>query len=166
MRRRLLPVCLIAILVLTASVPAEAEGQQPSAASAEPEDRDQRLLEAARADGRKALMQELRKRLERIQAAPRDAHVNEAAGELALHLLPGMRQAELLAGIGPPNRCMDFPGRDETGQRVFPAPCRSATDWFYSLYRLPEGWRGGGPELLLGFDSSGVCTDASWQYTR
>jgi hypothetical protein len=45
------------------------------------------------------------------------------------------------------------------------APCQTNDDWFYSFYHLPEGWLGGGPELLLGFDGQ-VCKSAKWMITR
>jgi hypothetical protein len=46
------------------------------------------------------------------------------------------------------------------------APCVERSDWFYSFYHLPEGWVGGGPELLLHFDGSDFCTTADWRFTQ
>ncbi len=51
-------------------------------------------------------------------------------------------------------------------QDAITAPCKSAGQAFYSFYKLPEGQRGGGPELLLSFDSKSICTAATFAFTR
>ena len=41
----------------------------------------------------------------------------------------------------------------------------SGTDLFYSFYHLPQGWLGGGPELLLQFQGE-RCVSAQWRFTQ
>lgn len=46
------------------------------------------------------------------------------------------------------------------------AACGATANWGYSFYHLPEGWRGGGPELMLQFGPGGAVKDASWFGTK
>jgi len=36
----------------------------------------------------------------------------------------------------------------------------------WEFFKLPAGWRGGGPELHLTIDPSDRCTSATWRYSR
>jgi hypothetical protein len=46
------------------------------------------------------------------------------------------------------------------------APCKVVGQVFYSLYKLDKGALGGGPELLLSYDSAGKCSEAKITFTR
>jgi hypothetical protein len=46
------------------------------------------------------------------------------------------------------------------------AGCTRAGDAVYSFYVLPEGTLGGGPELSLTFDTSGICVRAEWVHSQ
>ena len=46
------------------------------------------------------------------------------------------------------------------------APCKAVGQVFYSLYKLDKGALGGGPELLLTYDSSRKCSEAKIAFTR
>jgi len=71
-----------------------------------------------------------------------------------LDALRRMHRRELRAQLGPPRTC---------DERMI-TPCKSADDWVYAFYYVPN-W-GGGPELLLQFDYNDRCTLASWAFTR
>jgi hypothetical protein len=87
-------------------------------------------------------------------------------GDLDVAPVAGMSRDDLRAALGEPGSCVDNPVTDAQGNRRPVAPCQTNDDWFYSFYRLPEGWVGGGPELLLTFDAAGTCTAADWRFTQ
>lgn len=60
--------------------------------------------------------------------------------------------------LGTPTSC--------TGKATPSAPCKSADQVFYSLYRLPIDSVGGGPELLITYDAKRVATQAIITQTR
>jgi hypothetical protein len=74
----------------------------------------------------------------------------------AVDFLVGINRTQLENILGVPYACRE----------PFTAPCKSANQAFYSLYKLARGARGGGPELLLSFDEQGVCTRAEVVQTR
>jgi hypothetical protein len=138
------------VVVATVALPAvtRSESQEPPGSPERPEKRETR---------RAILLRELRSRLDRVRATAPDAHIVDG-GDLVVEPLLGASQAELLTALGEPSRCAGLGGRI--------APCQEDSQWFYSFYHLPSGSRGGGPELLLTFSAGGLCTDASWRYTR
>lgn len=72
--------------------------------------------------------------------------------------LVGMSRHDISTTLGTPRPCK--------GKGLPSAPCESEGQGFYSLYRLPTGWVGGGPELLLTFDAKNVCTRAEIRHTQ
>jgi hypothetical protein len=113
---------------------------------------------------RTTLLKTLRQRLDRLPQKP-SAPVNDG-GDLPLEALAGATCAELRDALGTPHTCQGVGYHDAQGNPHPVAPCESSTDWFYSFYRLPDGWVGGGPELLLQFDDQCVCVRALWRHTQ
>ena len=70
--------------------------------------------------------------------------------------LVGKRRSDILVGLGEPDAC---PAHDHGG-------CAAVGEWLYLFYKLPAGWRGGGPELHLNFDAAQRCLRAEWVFTQ
>jgi hypothetical protein len=126
-----------------------------------------------RLDQRGGALAVLRAALDRARAARPEQQVT--TGPVDATVLVGMSQLAIIRALGAPGRCTVAPQTvcDPTTQpvqcrqemRAQPAPCTSGTDLFYSFYHLPEGWLGGGPELLLRFQGQ-TCVAADWRYTE
>jgi len=96
-------------------------------------------------------------------------------GPVESAVLVGMSRQDILAALGEPGQCRVAPQticdpnvqpvRCREEMRAQPAPCTSDSDLFYSFYHLPEGWLGGGPELLLHFEGD-RCVAADWRFTQ
>ncbi len=129
-----------------AASPTEPSPPAPAPAPAAP---------AAEEPSASAVLADLRARLGRVRAAEPDAHVVEGPVEAAA--LVGAHRGVVERALGEPARC----DADQA-----PAPCEQPADVFYSFYHLPDGWVGGGPELLLRYDAAGSCTQAVWRFTQ
>jgi len=70
--------------------------------------------------------------------------------------LVGLRQTQIHVVLGDPDACV----KPKNGS------CLGSSEWTYSFYRLPPGWRGGGPELVLSFDEDLGVRLAAWLYSR
>lgn len=115
---------------------------------------------------------DLRERLERARASDADEPVT--TGPASVEGLVGTHRGVIENALGAPSECEmgtqtvcpggGGPCVDE--ERAVPAPCEGPDDVFYSFYHLPEGWVGGGPELLLRYDAAGRCTHAVWRFTE
>ena len=120
---------------------------------------------AARADPAEAALGALAGKLAAVRAAPADKAFSDG-GDSDVSPLVGVSAARVRAALGEPRVC----GKDDStiakDARHPMAPCRAEGDWFYSFYRLPTSSVGGGPELLLQFDASGICTLATWRHTQ
>lgn len=126
-----------------------------------------------RSDPRGRALAVLRAALDRARAARPEEHVT--TGPVDATVLVGMSRSAIVRALGTPGQCRVAPQticdpnmrpvqcREE--MRAQPAPCTSGTDLFYSFYHLPQGWRGGGPELLLRFQGE-RCIAAEWQLTE
>jgi hypothetical protein len=71
----------------------------------------------------------------------------------------------MLSGLGHPRWCKV----DDDDVRFIPWSnpiCETAANWGYSFYRLPEGWRGGGPELMIQFGPNEAVKAAWWFGTK
>ncbi|MBI5490253.1 MAG: hypothetical protein HY905_23155 [Deltaproteobacteria bacterium] len=112
-----------------------------------------------------APLRELRAALDDARTATSDQSLT-TGGEQPLDVLVGMTRDGIRDALGEPSTCTDVVWFDAAGRGHPVAPCSSHADWFYSFYHLPEGWVGGGPELLLQFDADGSCTAAAWHYTQ
>ena len=112
-----------------------------------------------------APLRELRAALDDARSASSDQSLT-TGGEQPLDALVGMTRDGIRDALGEPATCTEIVWFDDDGRGHPVAPCTSHADWFYSFYHLPEGWVGGGPELLLQFDADGSCTTALWQYTQ
>jgi hypothetical protein len=110
-------------------------------------------------------LRELRAALDDARSASDEDHLS-TGGEQPLDMLVGMTRSAIRAALGSPNTCAEDAYTDADGQGHPVAPCVERSDWFYSFYHLPEGWVGGGPELLLHFDGSDFCTTADWRFTQ
>ncbi len=104
---------------------------------------------AVAAPDRAALLAELRAQLDELADLvdfdePVRRWTNQDVGPLV-----GLTGDELQAALGAPQHCAD-----------------TRCTWFYSFFRLPPHWRGGGPSLFLTLDADGVCTAARWQHSR
>ena len=89
--------------------------------------------------------------------------ISPCARNDASTLVGASRQA-IVRGLGHPNWCT---GVDEL--RFIPwseQACGTAAIWGYSFYRLPQSWKGGGPELALEFGPNGAVKAASWFATK
>jgi hypothetical protein len=140
---------LTVVLVFLAAC--TAEGQAPRAAS--------RMR-----DDQTALLRELRTRLDSLrQGVPREPV--RRGGDLDVSPLRGLTRDQIRRALGTPEDCGPEV-HDESGNPIVTHPCRAFGDWFYSFYRFPRGWRGGGPDLLLRFNAAGVCTTAEWRFSR
>ena len=91
------------------------------------------------------LLEKLRHRRERYSYAD--------FPKVAVTGLAGLTKAEVRAALGAPSLCYR------------PSDCDRATRWWISFYAQLEGV-GGGPELVLYFDSRGVCTQAEWAMSQ
>jgi hypothetical protein len=76
--------------------------------------------------------------------------------------LIGATRARVLSELGEPAGCGRWEASPEGGKRWLEMPCAEARRLGYVFYYLPRRYVGGGPELVLAFDDSGVCTAASW----
>lgn len=108
----------------------------------------------------------LRAALDRARSAAPAENVRSATGTEPLGALVGLTQQAIRANLGEPHTCERNDVRDANGKARPVAPCQSNDDWFYSFYHLPENTLGGGPELLLTFDSARVCRSAVWLFTQ
>ncbi|MCX5842251.1 MAG: hypothetical protein NT022_00615 [Deltaproteobacteria bacterium] len=70
--------------------------------------------------------------------------------------LIGLSRSQISSALGEPNTCVS----------IMAAPCQDKSDLFYSFYKLPKNYRGGGPELLLKFGKNDVCKSATWAFTQ
>lgn len=132
---------------------------EPTSTEAEPvTDPPSEVVEPG--DGVATLLAELRRRLDEVARHSDSDEPFQNGGDLDVAPLAGLVRARLRNALGEPSTCADA-----SGQVLQMAPCRAATDWFYSFYKLPENWVGGGPELLLQFDGE-RCTSAAWRYTQ
>lgn len=153
MHRRYLTVCAALILLVfagceTGESPVDDDSESASERGAdEPDASTDNTLEI------------LRSHLDEVERASGDEHVS-IGGETPLDPLLGKDRETIREALGEPNRCAEY----DSPQNV--APCETEDDWFYSFYSLPEGWSGGGPELLLQFDDDGECTRAVWRFTQ
>lgn len=57
-------------------------------------------------------------------------------------------------------------GTGYTCDDITTAPCNRIGQVFYDLFKLDKGARGGGPELLLTYDSSAKCSEAKITFTK
>jgi hypothetical protein len=110
-------------------------------------------------------LREIRAALDDVRAADADANVS-AGTLLRVDALVGMTRDAIRAALGEPSTCEEDVAFDSQGNGFPVAPCRTHQDWFYSFYHLPEGWVGGGPELLLQFAANDVCASARWLHTQ
>lgn len=105
---------------------------------------------------RRALLAELRSRLDELGRGPPPAEPVRRGGDLDVTPLVGMTQREIRSALGAPRVCGDLPG----------SPCRRPGDWYYDFMRLPAGYRGNGVHLRFQFDEAGACTSAEWAFSR
>jgi len=74
--------------------------------------------------------------------------------------LIGASREAILSGLGNPSWCTEG---DALRFITWSEPrCDAAPNWGYSFYRLHEGSRGGGPELLLEFGPGRAVKAAKW----
>jgi hypothetical protein len=102
-------------------------------------------------------LQNLRSSLELVKNAPVDkpfAITDTPRQDVSF--LVGQSRSQIKSSLGTPNVC----------GTVMPAPCEHQGDWFYSFYKLPTGWLGGGPELFLTFGKDDICSSAKWVFTQ
>ena len=70
--------------------------------------------------------------------------------------LVGMDRAAIEQSLGRP---------ESPSEGCLPESCPPGVAvWMF--FKLPPGWRGGGAELHLTFDSTGRCISAAWRYSR
>jgi hypothetical protein len=105
----------------------------------------------------KPALDALRAGLEKVRAT-KGKDVFEVKDVPKVDALVGQSRDTIETALGKPTVC--------TGKAQPSAPCQSADDVFYSLYKLADGARGGGPELLLTYDEDAFCTRAELAQTR
>lgn len=100
------------------------------------------------------VIRNLRASLDLLKTAPQDKPFT--APTFDPYWLIGLTRTDIRSGLGTPEMC-DTP---------MGGPCSNKVDWYYSFYRLPKRWFGGGPELLLKFDEDDICTSANWEQSQ
>ena len=70
--------------------------------------------------------------------------------------LLGVSRTEIANVLGNPSSC----------DQATTETCNSQSQWQYLFFYLPPGWRGGGPELWLTFNSAGEVEKAEWRHSR
>ena len=78
-----------------------------------------------------------------------------------LQPLVGLTLSRIERSLGPTQTCR----RQTLDGREYWSPCQTANGRYYSFYRLPAGWVGGGPELVLELRGRTVLR-AHWIRTR
>jgi hypothetical protein len=101
-----------------------------------------------------ALLRQLATDLGSVRAASSEDHP-EVSGPKDLRPLRGVSLADIRAALGRPD-CESAHG----------GPCMEDADLVYEYFKLPEGWLGGGPNLLVWTDAAGRCRDAMWLGTK
>jgi hypothetical protein len=107
------------------------------------------------ADPPNDLLQSLRSQLSGIRAST-------SARRVALEVLPevqsltGMSRKQLFSSLGLPDNCA--PKAE--------SQCMALASWVYAFVYLPQGWRGGGPELNVVFNQQGLVQEAQWKLSR
>src|SRR5581483_8739900 len=105
---------------------------------------------------RERLLISLRKRLDKVRTSKGEKPVEASAGD-DVSFLVGMTRTKIKSALGAPHVCH---------APIKYAPCKEEDDWFYSFYYLPSGYVGGGAELFLAFDRTGICKISRWVYTQ
>ena len=156
-----------------ASIQAELSSSASSEKQALSKDVVPRPSDRQRHDPRRRALAGLRAALDRARAARPNEHLT--TGPVDANVLVGMNRGAIVRALGQPGRCQmalqticdpdTRPVQCRQEMRAQPAPCTSGTDLFYSFYHLPQGWLGGGPELLLQFHG-GRCVSAEWRFTQ
>jgi hypothetical protein len=75
---------------------------------------------------------------------------------IEVQALVGTSRKEIFSALGEPDACAN----------KAESKCNTQSVWVYSFYRLPKGWRGGGPELNLAFSKEGRIKEAKWKFSR
>ena len=102
------------------------------------------------------LLARLGRELTRIRAATSSDPVEIPQPVPEVDSLVGFERGTIEQSLGRP---------DSPPQGCPPQSCpRGVAVW--EFFKLPTGWRGGGPELHLTIDSSDRCTSATWRYSR
>jgi hypothetical protein len=153
---------IAAAIICVMALAAKCEDSEPSKTAPAPTAADPK---GSVVSPREQLLAELSSRLDQVQTAKPGQHLKTGGG-IDVSPLVGMTRGELRAALGAPSACDEGQITDADGRQVPVAPCQKSSDWFYSFYHLPEGWVGGGPELLLGFDDKGICSSAGWMFTQ
>lgn len=98
---------------------------------------------------RVALFRELRRCLDDLPTTVM-TRVNSPCAERDVGLLTGLTRPRLVEALANPTWCK---AADKLNY-LPPSDCNKSDQWGYSFYRLPPSSLGGGPELLLEFDSA------------
>jgi hypothetical protein len=101
-----------------------------------------------------ALVRTLATDLASVRSTPAESHP-EVWGPKDLRPLRRVPLAEIRAVLGKPD-CDAAQG----------GPCIGDADLVYEYFKLPDGWVGGGPNLLFWSDRVGRCRDAAWLGTK
>ena len=101
------------------------------------------------------LLQTLSAKLAEIKASS-DKESVAIDSVIEVQSLVGTSRREILSALGEPDACAN-----KADSR-----CNTQSVWVYSFYRLPKGWRGGGPELNLAFGKEGTIKEAKWKFSR
>jgi hypothetical protein len=101
-----------------------------------------------------ALVRRLATDLASVRSTPAESHP-EVWGPKDLRPLQRVPIAEIRAALGKP----DCESKHDN-------PCMEGADLVYEYFKLPEGWLGGGPNLLVWADPQGRCREALWLGTK
>ena len=70
--------------------------------------------------------------------------------------LLGVSRDSIATALGVPDNCEDLESKE----------CSGKEQWYFWFFYLPSGWRGGGPELWLDFNSDAEVVKAEWHFSR
>jgi len=101
------------------------------------------------------LLQRLASQLSEIRASTSTERV-VLEPIVSVDALRGIPRQTVLSAMGRPDNCI----------KVKDAKCSALASWSYSFIHLPQGSRGGGPELILFFGIRGAIAEAKWQFSR
>jgi len=100
------------------------------------------------------VLAQLAENLSIVRAASGDEPVG--AEPIDVEVLLGVSRSVVADALGSPDNCEQLASEE----------CSSKSQWLFGFYYLPPGWRGGGPELWLDFNSAGEVEKAEWHFSR
>jgi hypothetical protein len=102
------------------------------------------------------ILREIRARRDALDALGVISEPVDRGGDLDLSSLAGVSRAEVESALGADHACFD--------DGAF-GVCTATSEWVYPLHRLPDGWLGGGSNVVFTFEGDTV-RGARWLGTQ